>query len=170
MAPKGSSSHWKPLPDYEGLIHLLRYLRRPVDGLGETVLSRSEAAKVRACGIEARAACTWRCPLLPDVLVRDNPGFEYLSDKADPFWRRRGWNPQRAQQLPRYEPSPLGAIEEKILLVLSRAPSHRMAKRRLQQLLWRLPASILNYVLRSLSQQGYLQWHNGWLSSFGTSR
>jgi len=156
-------------PDYEGLIWVLMRLRRALDHLGETVLSRTEAQKIRACGFEARAGCKWRCPLLPDVLVRDNPMLQHLSADVNPFWRPREWNPQRARPIPHYVPSPIGAIEEKVLRLVRMAPGQRLAKRSVQQRLWRLPATILNHVLRALSSAGYVQWRNGWLSTSGTS-
>jgi hypothetical protein len=156
-------------PDYEGLIWVLMYLRRGLDSLGETVLSRVEAKKIRACGFEARAGCIWRCPLLPDWLVRDYPTLQPCSDELDPVCRPRAWNPQRARPIHRYVPSPIGAIEAKILRLVRMAPDQRLAKRSVQQRLSRLPATILNHVLRALSLRGYLQWRNGWLSTSGTS-
>ena len=43
-------------PDFSALIPILQNLRRPLDPeSGKTVFTSSEAAKIRACGIEARA-------------------------------------------------------------------------------------------------------------------
>jgi hypothetical protein len=60
-------------PDYDGLIHVLTYLRRPLDQLGETIPSAREAKQIRACGFEGRARCKWRCLLLPELLALSNP-------------------------------------------------------------------------------------------------
>ena len=157
-------------PDYDSLIWFLTYLRRPIDGLGETILSRAEARKIRAGGFEARAGCVWRCPLLPHRLVSDYPALQpCLSDELDPACRPRGWNAQRARPIHHYVPSPIGAIEAKILQLVRMAPGQRLAKRSLQQRLGRFPATILNHALRALALRGFLQWRNGWLSTSGTS-
>src|SRR2546428_8251400 len=71
-------------PDYPALIPILQNLRQPLDlESGETILTSSEAAKIRACGIEARAGL-WRCPLLPDDLVWFLPVLWMLSDRIGP--------------------------------------------------------------------------------------
>jgi hypothetical protein len=156
-------------PDYDGLVALLPYMRQQVNHLGETVVTRPEAKKIRDLGFNARAGCKWCCPLLPNLLVRDNPMLKHLSVEMDEFWRPRDWNPQRARPIDRYAPSPIGAIGEKILRLVRMAPGQRLAKRSVQQRLWRLPATILNHVLCALSSAGYVQWRNGWLSTSGTS-
>lgn len=170
MLVKATNPLPNPCPDYDRLIWVLIYLRRALDGLGETILSRTEARKIRAHGFEARAGCIWRCPLLPRRLVRDYLALPpCLSDELDPACRPRAWNPKRARPIRHYSPSPIGAVEEKILRLVRTAPGQRLAKRSVQQRLWRLPATILNHVLRTLSSVGYVQWRNGWLSTSDTS-
>ena len=49
-------------PDFSALIPILQNLRRPLDPeSGKTVFTSSEAAKIRACGIEARAGEARSC-------------------------------------------------------------------------------------------------------------
>lgn len=157
-------------PDYDGLIHVLTYLHRPLDQFGETIPSASEAKQIRAFGFEARAGCKFPCPLLPDVMVRDNPLLECLSNNLDEFWRPRGWNPNRALVLHPVLPSSFSKIEAAILRVLGRAPGCRLAKRTLQQRLWRYPASFINHVIQSLAARGYLQWQGSHILASGLSR
>ena len=54
-------------PDFAALIEVLMTLRYRPDHLGETKLNSREAARIRACGFEARAGWKrpWCCPLLP---------------------------------------------------------------------------------------------------------
>ena len=156
--------------DYEGLVRMLPYLHRLVDHLGETILTRTEARRIRAYGFEAVAGRKWRCPLLPDALVRDNPLFEHLSVSYSPSWRPRAWNPKRAQPLHRYRPPALTTIEQRMLNLLRRAARGQLSKRRLQQRLWRLPAKFLNHMIRSLASKGYLQWQGSHIWASGPSR
>jgi hypothetical protein len=60
-------------PDYPALVDILLNLCQPLDSAGETILTSDEAAKIRACGVEARAG-KWYCPLLPRSVV-------------GPYWR-----------------------------------------------------------------------------------
>jgi len=50
------------------------------------VLTREEAVQIRACGLAARAG-RWRCPLLPDCLVRHLSLLWMLSDQYGPETR-----------------------------------------------------------------------------------
>lgn len=158
-------------PDYDGLIHVITYLHRPLDQFGETIPSAREARQIRACGFEARAGCKWRCPLLPELLVRGNPLLEFLSEDLDAFWHPRGWSRERARPLHRrYQPPTLTAIEARILNMLRRAPLGQLAKRALQQRLWRFPTSFLNYALKSLALKGYIQWTGPLICTSGISQ
>lgn len=156
MRVRGKYSQQNRWPDYAALIAVLMTLRRiPDPALGETTLNRSEAKRIRGCGFEARAGGTWRCPLLPDQLVRGNPLLEPLAAGYDQFFRSLKWNPERARPLHPVLPSSFTKIEEAILRVLRRAPDCRLAKRTLQQRLWRLPAKFLNHMIQSLAERGY---------------
>ncbi len=87
----------------------------------------------------------------------------HLAAGYDQFYRSRKWNPKRAQPLHRYQPPTLTTIETRILNLLGRTRLGRLAKRALQQRLWRYPASFLNHVLKSLALKGYLEWKGPWI-------
>jgi hypothetical protein len=53
------------------------------DGLGEfPSISYAQAAAIRAVGYTANGGRTWRCPILPDDLVRDTV-YAHLSDALE---------------------------------------------------------------------------------------
>jgi len=169
LKPRRSGQH--PAPNYAALVSVVKGLRRlPDASLGETVPNRKDAARIRACGFEARGGQPWRCPLIPDDLVQGDPVLEPLAAGYDKFYRSRKWNPERAQPLNPALPSSFTKMEEAILLMLRRAPDRRLPKRTVQQRLWRLPAKFLNHIIQSLAARGYLQWQGSHIWASGLSR
>ncbi|HZT32544.1 MAG TPA: DNA/RNA-binding winged helix domain-containing protein [Bryobacteraceae bacterium] len=151
-----------PGPEYEALAEVLMRLRNIPDGLGETVLSSEEAAQIRRCGFQARAGCTWRCPPLPDELVRWNPLLHHLSDAIDPLSRFSPWHPRRAASRRIADIYPLMRIERKVIEHVRRPP-YRLPRRRLQQKMWRLPASFFNHMLNRMIAEDRITQQDGWL-------
>lgn len=130
-------------------------------------LSREAAALIRSCGYPARAGQTFRCPLLPDEAVRGYPMFEHLSN-ADWIVRRWGrgpydWHPKRAQLIPirQIRPKePISKTERRFLELIAKRP---LSRRRLQQKLWDVPASMFNHILDNLIAIGLTTGRDGQL-------
>jgi len=151
----------------EALIEAFRGLVRPPDGLGEIHnLSRSEARAIRACGYKAPAACygrVWRCPELPDELVRWTEFF-YLSDVLSRVYGYRPgeWHPKRAALLPIPAPrEDQGKPEKRLLASVHKA--HRVRKCELQRKHWRLSAAIFNHTLKLLVERSRVNVAGGWV-------
>jgi hypothetical protein len=155
------------LPDFPRLVETLSALGTIPDGLGETQLSYDEAAKIRACGVHARAGSVWRCPPLPDELVRSNSLLHHLSDAVDPLWRSEGWKTKRAPVRHKSQTNPLRRTEAKFLTTLEKAPGQRLRKRQLQQKLWRLGARFFNFTLNRLIAEDRIMEHGGYLHPWG---
>jgi hypothetical protein len=100
-------------------------------------LSPSHAALIRSCGYPARAGQTWRCPLLPDELVRGYPFFEHLTN-AERWSRRWGrgpfdWHLKRAALRAIAPLDPISGHEQSILKLLAKQPGQRPTRRQIQQ-------------------------------------
>lgn len=142
------------------------------DGMGEIFkLSREDAGAIRACGYTARAGrwgSVWRCPPLPDELVRGTHFF-YLSDAV---FRRFGygpgeWRPKRASFHAIAPIDPLTRDERRIIGLLQRAPGHRLTRRQLQQRLSRrIPTWYLDRMLANPSLLGRTTTDGGWIYPF----
>jgi hypothetical protein len=151
-------------PDYKALVDVLARLFQIPDGLGETILLPEEAAAIRKCGFKARAGCTWRCPVLPDELVRLNPLLRHLSDAIHPLNRPAGWKPKRAAEAPYNSPGyAITKYENRLYKTLFKAPGQCLRKRELQHRNWRMHARFFNCVLGGLIQRGSFTVFNGWI-------
>ena len=157
------------VPNFAALIEVLITLRCLPDGLGETKLDKREAAKIRACGFEARASSKWmwRCPPLPDELVWWNPFLRHLSDAIDPRSRPGPWHPRRAAPRRIAQEYPLRKLEIRIIDMLNRPPYYSLSKRQLQQKLWRIPARFFNHLLGRMIAENRITFDNGLLYPFG---
>jgi hypothetical protein len=147
------------------------FLNRGVrpDGMGEVFnLSREDARAIRACGYTARGGRfgrVWRCPPLPNELVRGT-FFRYLSDAVV---LRYGygpgeWHPKRAAFRPIAPIDPLTRDERRIIGLLQRAPERRLTRRQLQlRLSRRIPTWYLDHMLTDLSALGKTTTDDRWI-------
>jgi hypothetical protein len=146
----------------EALIEIFRDYGLIPDPLGEIpCISPSQAALIRSCGYTARAGLTWRCPHLPDEVVRGYRLFEHLSN-AEWIVRRWGhgpgeWHPKRAEFREILPIDPLDRFDERVMELLGKAPGQRLPKSVLQRKLWRLPGRFLNHKLSRLISAGCIR-------------
>lgn len=150
----------EPQANYVALVEVLERLYRIPDGLGETILNYDEAAAIRACGFGARAQCTWRCPALPNSLVEWHPLLHHLSDAIDSLSHAAGWKQKRAPSRHAGRAYPLARIEQKIMAHLTKQPYY-LSKRRLQQQMWRYPATFFNRTISRMIRQDRITLHEG---------
>lgn len=151
------------------LIEIFLTRGRHPDGLGELFnLTRGEARAIRACGYTARAGRygrVWRCPALPDELVRGT-FLWYLSDAIVlPYGHGPGqWHPKRAAYRPVAPPDPLSKPEKRIVSLLHRAPNQCRTRRQLQQRLSRrIPTRYLDHMLDCLTALQRITADEGWI-------
>jgi hypothetical protein len=153
----------------EALIEAFRELVRPPDGMGEIHnLSRAEARALRACGYKARAGCygrVWRCPALPDELVRWTE-FDHLSDALSRAYGNRPgeWRPKRAEFRPVFPKDPLSDHQHRLIRMIRNAASRRLTRRQLQTRVSRWAnAWYLDYMLEGLRTLGAVTMRDGWI-------
>jgi hypothetical protein len=152
-----------PGPDYSALVEVLLDLRQLPDWAGETVLDSSEAARIRACGITARAGL-WRCPLVPWEFLGRYPTLWHLSDDIDPATRPVVWHQKRAKFRQIASIDPLSKHERQLLRLLSNAPGGRLTRRQLRhRLSWRISARLLDHMLDRLRAQDCIAVTDGWI-------
>lgn len=153
-------------PSWEALIEVLENLRCVPDAAGETRLSADEAAKIRRCGFNARAGVIWRCPPLPDELVRWHPVLYHLSGAIDPRSRTCIWHPKRAALLPTPAPrDDLGRAERRLLRSFQRSGCLRRYE--LQRKHWRISARIFRHTLDLLIAADRVTLADGYLYPMG---
>jgi hypothetical protein len=155
------------VPDYPRLIEVLTNLRQCLDPQsGETILTASEAAKIRACGFAARAT-VWRCPLLPDDLVWYLPILSELSDRIGPELRRgTRWHPKRAAICITKPIGPLGKLDRRLILLIEKARHQRLDRRTLKRILWRRGARVIDFALDRLLSEDHITEQGGFLFPF----
>lgn len=154
-------------PDYQALISILQDLRQPLDPeSGETVLTSEEAARISACGLEARAGL-WRCPLLRDNLVWWIPVLCMLSDLYGPETRGDRWHAKRAAVRQVVRPmDPLGKFDRRLIRRLLGAPGHCLTRSALKRTYWRRGASSVDFTIDRLLAMDYINEHGGLLYPF----
>lgn len=163
-AEPATSGEWDRCPDYPALVEVLLNLHQLPDWAGETTLTSTEAAKIRACGLTARAGRPWRCPLLPREYAGRYPALRHLCDDIDPAMRPVVWHPKRAPVIPPVAPiEPLSKIDRRFLALVHKAPERRIRKYVLQRKLWRFQARFFNHTLSRLIAAGWLALQGRWL-------
>jgi hypothetical protein len=158
----------RPWPDFPALVPILLDLHQPLDTeSGETVLTSAEAARIRGCGLAARAG-RWRCPLLPDYLVFHVSILWLLSERLGPdSTRGNRWHLKRAAVLPLIPPiDPVSKFERRLILRLQLAPSQRLNRPALKRTYWRRGASAVDFTVNRLVAKDYITERDGWLYPF----
>jgi len=152
----------RPWPDFPSLIRILQDVGQTLDTeTGETTLTSQEAAKICACGWQARAGL-WRCPLLPDDLVWSVPVLRTLSDLYGPETRGDRWHPKRARVLPKVAPVEcLGKFDKKLILGLQKAPGQRRDRRTLIRTYWRRGARFVRHRIAELLKLDFITEQDG---------
>jgi hypothetical protein len=154
----------------EALIEAFRKHGVCPDGLGDLHnLSHPVARALRACGYKARAGCyggVWRCPPLPDELVRWTE-FYHLSDALPRAYGYRlgEWNPKRAQFRPVFPKDPLSKHQHRLIRMIRGAANRRLTRRQLQTRVSRWAnAWYLDHMLNILESLGRIKVQDGWIS------
>ena len=122
--------------------------------------------QIRACGLAARAG-RWRCPLLPDCLVRHLSLLWMLSDQYGPETRGHRWHPKRAAVLPVIPPiDPLSRFDRRVIRRLQSAPGQRRNRQPLKHTYWRRGAAAVDFTIDRLIAGDYITESGGWLYPF----
>ena len=141
------------------------------DCLGELHnLSHAEAGAIRACGYKARAGRygrVWRCPVLPDELVRWTE-FDYLSDALPRAYGYRWgeWHPKRAEYHEILPKDPLSKHQHRLIRMIRNADQRRLTRRQLQTRVSRwASARYLDHMLQTLLKLGRITVQDGWIQA-----
>jgi hypothetical protein len=148
-------------PNYSALVDVLLNLRQPLDCAGETILTSDEAAKIRACGIEARAG-KWYCPPLPANVVGTVWRLSHLSEEIDPATRPVPWREKRAA-IRRVAIDPLTMFDRRLIRRLQNAPGQRLDRRALKRTYWRRAAWFVDRTIDRLLTTDYITEYGGFL-------
>jgi hypothetical protein len=148
-------------PNYPALVDVLLNLRQPIDQAGETILTSEEAARIRACGIEARAG-KWYCPPLPASVVGTVWGLSYLSEEIDAATRPVTWCEKRAA-IRRVSIDPLTKFDRRVIRRLQSAPGQRLDRRALKRTYWRRGARFVDRTIDRLLTTDHITEHGGFL-------
>jgi hypothetical protein len=153
----------------EALIEAFRKHGVCPDGLGELHnLSHPVAQAIRACGYKARAGRygrVWRCPELPDELVRWTE-FAHLSDALPRAYGNRSgeWRPKRAEFHPVFPKDPLSKQQYRLIRMIRNASGRRLTRRQLQTRVSRwASARYLDRMLKILHTLGAVTVRVGWI-------
>jgi hypothetical protein len=154
-------------PDYLTLKDVLLNLCQPLDLAAETILKSDEAAKIRACGIEARKG-EWYCPALPRAAVGSFWRLSHLCNDIDPYERPVPWREKRAA-IRSVAIDPLGKFDHRLIRLLQDAPGQCLSRGALKRTLWRSGARFVDYTIDRLLAEDHITEHEGWLYPFGKS-
>jgi hypothetical protein len=156
MASGKGNSRFDPY----ALVDVLLNLRQPLDWAGETVLTSEEAAKIGACGVEARAG-KWYCPTLPHSIVGTLWALRHLSDEIDPATRPVPWREKRAA-IHRVSIDPLSKFDRRVIRRLQKARGQRLDRRALKRTYWRRGAWFVDRTIDLLTTD-YITEYGGFL-------
>jgi hypothetical protein len=148
-------------PDHPALVDVLLNLGQPLDRAGETVLTSEEAAKIRACGIEARAG-EWYCPALPHSVVGTLWALRYLSAEIDPAMRPVPWREKRAA-ICHVSVDPLSRFDRRVIRRLPKARGQRLDRRALKRTYWRRGAWFVDRTIDRLIAGDHITDQDGFL-------
>jgi hypothetical protein len=154
-----------PSPDYPALVDVLLNLRQPPDQAGETTLTRDEAAKIRACGVEACAG-RWYCPRLPHSVVGPLRALRHLSADIDLSMRPVPWREKRAairHVTPIDSPS---KFDRRLIRRLQNAPGQCLPRSALKRTHWRRGAQFVQRTIDHLRALDRISEHQGLLYPF----
>ena len=152
-------------PDYRTLIDVLLNLRQPLDLAAETILTSDEAARIRACGVEARKG-KWYCPALPRSFVGSYWRLYFLCDDIEPEMRPFPWREKRAAIRSVAPADPLGKFDRRLIRLLRKAPGQRRDRHALKRTLWRSGARFVDYTIDRLLARGHITEHAGSIYPF----
>jgi hypothetical protein len=156
-------------PDYLRLIDVLWNLSQPLDMAGETILTSDEAAKIRACGIEARKG-RWYCPALPRSVVGSIWKLCHLADDIDPYDRPVPWREKRAAIRSIAPIDPLGKLDRRVLRLLHSAPGKRLSRGSIKRTLWRSGPRSVDFTIERLLASDHITEYVGMLYTLSKAR